>query len=71
MFSPQLGTPSNSVPHQVRNAFVAGLHNAFASLLGIVLFLEEYGPALLIWLLILGGPIFLFWRRYRWMKAKV
>jgi hypothetical protein len=71
MFSPQLGTPSNSVPHQVRNAFVAGLHNAFASLLGIVLFLEEYGPALLIWLVILGGPIFLFWRRYRRMKAKV
>jgi hypothetical protein len=71
VFSAQLGTTSNSVSNQVRNAFVAGLHNAFASLLGIVLFLEEYGPALLIWVAILGAPIFLIWRRYRRLRAKV
>jgi hypothetical protein len=71
MFSAQLGTPSNSVSNQMHNAFVNGLHNAFASLLGIVLFFVEYGPALLIWLAILGAPIFFIWRRYRRMRAKV
>jgi len=71
VYSAHLGTPSNSVSSQVRNAFVAGLRNAFASLLGIVLFLEEYGPALLIWIVILGAPLFFVVRRYRRMRAKV
>ena len=38
----------------MRNAFVAGLRHAAGALLGIVLFLEEFGPVLLIWAVILG-----------------
>jgi hypothetical protein len=33
--------------------------------LGIVLFFAEYGPALLIWLVILVLPIIFVWWRYR------
>ena len=49
---------------RVHNSFVAGVRNAGASLLGLVLFVEEYGPVLLIWGAILGVPVWLLWRRY-------
>jgi hypothetical protein len=61
----QLGAQSASVPMQIRNAFVAGLRHAAATLLGILLFLEEAGPTVLIWLAILAVPGLLVWRRYR------
>ena len=40
------------------------------ALLGILLFFEEYGPTLLIWLAILALPVFLAWRRYRRLHSK-
>ncbi|HTX76795.1 MAG TPA: DUF4349 domain-containing protein [Terracidiphilus sp.] len=65
-FKEQLGTGASvSVGTRLRNAFVAGLRNAGGSLLGLILFLEEVGPVLLIWIVILGGPALLVWRRYR------
>jgi hypothetical protein len=68
-YSARLSSPSAS--NRMHNAFIAGLSNAAATLLGIVLFLEEYGPALLIWLVILGTPVYFVWRRYRRMRSKV
>jgi hypothetical protein len=53
------------------NGFVAGFHKAAETLLGIVLFFAEYGPALLIWLAILRLPILFVWRRYRRSLATV
>jgi hypothetical protein len=41
------------------------LRHAGSSLFGVVLVLEEYGPVLVVWLVILGVPALLFWRRYR------
>jgi hypothetical protein len=70
-YSARLSSPSASVSNRIHNAFVAGLSNAADTLLGIVLFFEEYGPVLLIWLAILGVPVFLVWRRYRRMRSKV
>jgi anti-sigma factor RsiW len=64
-YKARLDTPADSVGTRLRNAFVAGYHNAVETVLGIVLFFEEYGPELLIWLIILGTPIFFVWRRYR------
>jgi hypothetical protein len=58
-------SPAVSVSTRMHNALVAGLHNASSTLLGIVLLIEEYGPVLLIWLLILGVPFTLLWRRFR------
>jgi len=66
----QLGPQSASLPNQIRNAFVSGLRHGENTLLGILLFVEEAGPTLLIWLVILGVPGFLAWRRYRRMRAK-
>jgi chromosome segregation ATPase len=60
-----------AVTSSIRNAFVAGLRHAAGALLGIVLFLEEFGPVLLIWAVILGIPTILIWRRYRKAKARV
>lgn len=70
-YSARLSSPSASVSNRMHNAFIAGLGNAAATLLGIVLFLEEYGPVLLIWLVILGVPAFFVWRRYRRIRSKV
>jgi anti-sigma factor RsiW len=65
-----LNPPSASVSNRIHNAFVGGLRSAAEMLLGCVLFVEESGPVLLIWLAILGMPIFLLWRRYRSVMAR-
>jgi len=64
-YKAQLNPPSASVSNRIRNAFVAGLRDGAATLLGILLFLEEAIPTLLIWLAILAIPGFFLWRRYR------
>jgi chromosome segregation ATPase len=61
----QLAPQSTSVPMQIRNSFVAGLRHAANTLLRILLFVEEVGPTMLIWLAILGVPAFFLWRRYQ------
>ncbi len=70
-YKEQLNPQAASVTTGMRNAFVAGLRHASGTLLGIVLFLEEFGPVLLIWAVILGLPAILVWRRYRKAHARV
>ncbi len=70
-YKEKLNPQSGSVSTSLRNAFVAGLRHASGALLGIVLFLEEFGPVLLIWVVILGIPAILVWRRYRKAHARV
>ena len=69
-FKAQLNAPSASAGTRVSNAFVNGLENAGSSILGILLFLEEYGPALLVWFVVLGTPAWLVWRRYRRAESR-
>jgi len=64
-YKAQLNPPSSSIGTRMHNAFVTGIRNAANSLLGIVLFFEEYGPVLLLWFVVLGTPIWLLWRRWR------
>jgi hypothetical protein len=64
-YKAQLNPPSSSIGTRIRNAFVTGIHNAGNTLLGIVLFFEEYGPVLLLWFVVLATPVWLLWRRYR------
>ncbi len=64
-YKAQLSNPAPSVTFQLRNATVNGFRSAFESLLGIVLFLAESGPTLLLWLSILAVPAWMLWRRYR------
>jgi hypothetical protein len=60
------GGAPQSVGTEMHNALVAGLRNAGGSLLGIVLFFEEYGPALVLWTVILGGPVWAVW----WIRRR-
>jgi hypothetical protein len=48
---------------------VAGYLNATETLLGFLLFFEEYGPAVVIWLVVLALPTVLVWRRYKGMRS--
>jgi hypothetical protein len=70
VYKAKLETP-NSVGTRMHNALVAGYHNAVETVLGLVLFVEEYGPALLIWTAILGVPIVWMWRRYKKARGRV
>lgn len=67
-YEAQLGNPSASVPNQMHNSSVAGLRHAGNSLLGLVLLLAEYGPVLLVWMVLLGVPGILLRRRYRTIR---
>ena len=67
-YEDKLDGSSGSVPNQMHNSFIRGVRHAGESLLGLLLFFMEYGPVLLIWILVLGVPSFLFWRRYRRAK---
>ncbi|HEY2861663.1 MAG TPA: DUF4349 domain-containing protein [Terracidiphilus sp.] len=64
-YKAQLGGSAPSVGNAMGNAFVAGLRHAGGSLLGLILFAEEYGPVLLMWAAILGIPTVLVWRYLR------
>jgi anti-sigma factor RsiW len=64
-------SPTASVSTQMRNALVAGYHHVTDTLLDLVLFVEEFGPPLLLWLVILGLPIVLAWRRYKRIRTGV
>jgi hypothetical protein len=70
-YKARFDSPAASVSTQIHNAFVAGYRNATGSLLGLVLFIEEYGPSLVIWLVILGLPVVLVWRRYRRIRSAI
>jgi len=64
-YKEQFNSSPTSASGRLRNAFVEGMRNASGTLLGLALILEEFGPALLIWALILGLPAYLIGRRYR------
>jgi len=70
-YAAKLGSPAEGTGTTLRNALVAGLRNARASLLGLLVFVEEYGPILVIWGALLGIPGWLVWRRYRRARASV
>jgi hypothetical protein len=70
-YKAQLNSTAISTSTRIHNSFVAGIRNASETLLGIVLFFGEDGPPLLIWLVILGLPAILVWRRYRRMRSGV
>jgi hypothetical protein len=65
VYQAQLTMPSPSIATRLRNGFVDGFHGAVETAIGIVLFFAEYGPALLIWAIILVLPAVMLWRRYR------
>jgi uncharacterized protein DUF4349/putative zinc finger protein len=70
-YKAQLGSPAISVSTQFHNALVNGYTNAADSLLGLLLFVVQYGPVLLLWIVILSSPAWLLWRRWRRASAVV
>jgi hypothetical protein len=70
-YKAQLSASPDSVSTRIHNAFVAGYHNATETLLGFLLFFEEYGPSLVIWLVVLALPIIVAWRRYKKVRSAI
>jgi hypothetical protein len=59
-----------STSGRMRNAFVEGMRNASGAVLGLILFLEEFAPAILVWAAIFGLPAYFIWRRYRRVRDR-
>lgn len=61
----QLGAEHASTLNKIRNAAVEGFGNLEDGVIGVLLFLLAYGPAILFWMAILAVPAWLVWRRFR------
>ena len=63
--SEEIPPPVETFGMQFRKAALAGLSDALTSLSGIVLFVLSYGPAILVWSVLLFFPGRWVWRRWR------
>jgi hypothetical protein len=70
-YKAEILSPTASFGPRMRHAFVEGFRNASETVVGIVLFLIEYGLSILIWVAIIPLPISFFWLRYRKARAKM
>lgn len=57
-----------SAASRLRNAVVDGYHNFTEGALDLLLFLLRYGPSLFFWVVVLGWPTRLLWRRWQTSK---
>ncbi len=64
-YKPTLNLAPPAIGTRLRNALVNGYHSAVESALGLVLFLFQEGPSILLWLLILFFPARWTWRKLR------
>ncbi len=64
-YKAQLEITPPSVATRLHNSLVTGYRDAVESLVGLVLFLAEYGPVLLVWAFLLFWPARLVWKRMR------
>jgi hypothetical protein len=70
-YKAEIISPTASLGPRMHHSFVEGYRNASETVLGIVLFLMEYGPSILIWLAIIPLPAILLWRRYRKVRSRM
>lgn len=68
-YKEQFNPSPMSASGRLHNAFIEGMRNASGTILGLILFLEEFGPAILIWGAIIGVPIYIAWRRHKKFMA--
>ncbi len=68
-YKEQFNPSPMSASGRLHNAFIEGMRNASGTILGLILFLEEFGPEILIWAVIIAVPIYIAWRRHRKFMA--
>jgi Domain of unknown function (DUF4349) len=64
-YKAQLSSPSPSTSTRFHNAFVTGYKDGVETVVSILLFFAEYGPSMVVWLLLVFPFGWLFWRRWR------
>jgi len=70
-YKAKLDSPAPAISTLIHNAAVNGYRNVADTLLCIVLFLAEFGPVLVFWLLVLALPATIVWRRWRHATAAI
>ena len=70
-YKEEIASTSAAFSLRFHNAFVAGYRNAAGTVVGIFLFLVEYGLSILIWLAIILFPAIFILRRYRKARSKM
>jgi len=61
----QLGSERPSTVNSIRNAAVEGFGNFEDGVIGVLIFLLDYGLSILFWLALFAVPSWLIWRRFR------
>jgi hypothetical protein len=69
-YKEQFNASPISTSGELRNAFIQGMRHASGTVLGLILFIEEFGPAMLIWAAIIGIPVYFAWRRYQRVRVR-
>jgi anti-sigma factor RsiW len=64
-YKAKLDLPAPAISTLIHNAAVNGYRNVADTLLSIILFVAEYAPVLVFWLLVFSIPAWLVWRRWR------
>lgn len=64
-YKEQLNSSPVSISSRLRNAFIEGIRNAAGTLLGLIFFLEEFAPSILMWFAIFGLPAYFVLRRFK------
>jgi anti-sigma factor RsiW len=70
-YKAEIISPTASFGPRLHHAFVEGYRNASETVVGIFLFVIEYGPSILIWITIILLPIFFIWRRHRKARSRM
>jgi anti-sigma factor RsiW len=70
-YKEEIASTSAAFSLRFHNALVAGYRNAAGTVAGIFLFLVEYGPSILIWLVIIFFLAFLISRRYKKARSRI
>jgi hypothetical protein len=63
-YKAQMGSAALAISTRFHNAIVKGFHDAWETIVGLILFLSEYGPSMLVWFAFLFPVAWLFWRRW-------
>lgn len=71
VYKEEISSPSGSFSLRIHNAFVAGYRNAAETVVGIFLFLVEYGLSILIWFAIVALLPIIIWSRYRKARSRM
>jgi len=70
-FKDRVGELSPSARTRIRNASVSGYRDLRETVIGLIVWILESGPGIVLWAALLASPSFWIWRRWRAVQSRV